>query len=118
MSSIGIVSIELPETKVNFFWEVKTQVVDGFTLEHFLWLIEFRSQKSLEVIVKNEVLKLSKLHGHELLLDLSVDVIGFSIFEVTLHVNLLSELGTDQQNELFMGVGVNQELLVTELQQV
>ena len=32
VSSIGIVSIELPETKVNFFWEVKTQVIDGFTL--------------------------------------------------------------------------------------
>jgi len=115
LASICILAIELPKTVVNFSWEVEAQVIDSFTFKDFLWLIEFRSQKSLKVIIEYKVLKLSQLHGHQLLLNLFVDIVGFRIFEIGFHVNFLFKLRTDQQDELFMGVGVNQELLVAKL---
>jgi hypothetical protein len=47
-----------------------------------------------------------------------VDEVSFSVFEITLHVNLLFKLRTDQKNELLMSVGVDQKLLVTKLEHV
>ena len=118
MTAICVLTIKLPKTIINFSWEVKTKIIDCLTLKHLLWLIEFRSKQSFEVIIQHKVLKLSKLHGHQLLLNLSMDVVGLGIFEITLHVNLLFKLGTDQKDELFVSVGVDQELLITELEEI
>ena len=102
----------------DFLGEVQAEVTNGLTLKHLLWLVELLSHKSIEVIVEDEVLELSELLGHELLLDLVHDVVGFVVFEVALHEHLLSQLARCNKNILVMVESVRQELLVTESHQV
>jgi len=47
-----------------------------------------------------------------------MDVVRLCIFEITLHVNLLFKLRTYQKDELFVSVSVDQELLITELEEI
>jgi len=42
----------------NLLREVQAEVTNGLTLKHLLWLIELFSHESIEVIIKDEVLKL------------------------------------------------------------
>lgn len=47
----------------DLLWEVQTEVTNGLSLKHLLWLVELLSHKSIEVIVEDEVLELGELLG-------------------------------------------------------
>lgn len=105
----------LSESIVDLSWEVEAKLMDSLALKHLLSLEELLSHESIEVIVEHEVLKLGQLHRENLLLDLVEDVVGLTVLKVAVHIDSLSELATDDKNELIMAVLVGEELLVTIL---
>jgi hypothetical protein len=108
----------LSESVRDFLWESKAKIEDRFTLQNLLGLVELCSHELVEVVVKNEVLELGELLGHELLLDLVHDVVGLVVLEVTLHEHVLPQLARGNKHILVMIEGVSQELLVTESHKV
>lgn len=80
----------LSETVGDLFWECEAKVTDCFTLKHFLSLVELLSDKLVEIVVQNEVLKFGQLHRHELLLNLVQDEVCFTCLQITIHVDSLS----------------------------